>query len=754
VILLDIKDILSREDVPTDIKEIIRTISERYQESLDNLRKSEIHYRSLVENSREMIFTTDLEGKITSINSVAVKLTGWSINEWVGKHLNTKVHPDDLDGLFKGFEEVVKGIIPPTPEIRVLTKSGEYRVFEVKANPRIEDGRVVGVLGFAHSRQEFYASEARYRSLIQTMSEGVWVTDLENKTVYVNPALEQMLGYTLGEMSGRLVGEFLTADSLEIFEEKVVERYEKYIRSSTYELCFIRNTQSIFTARVTGTALMDNEGKMIGSFGFLTDISPEKEAQEGYRNLIEFNPDALVLTDLEFNIIQANESAAKLYGANGVDDLIGRNGLEFLAPEDRNFAVATTSETLSERKSRTFEYTMMKMDGVRFPGELIVSVIVDDKDVPTSFISITRDITERKLAEAQLIESERIHRTLVENVNSGIFRVSRQGRLLQANKAFIQMFGYNSLEEISSIVLSDLYVHTQDRKGFVEELYEMGELNIKDVLMKTKDGIHFWASISARVSPNGIWHDGIIEDISKRKYAEEEIKQLKLEEERYSAMLSHFLRNDLQKIVSHLELLVLKNGFEEKLEESKVATIIDIATRSSKTIDKVSLIFEVLQKPNITETLQTESIDLTNLITTLIKNFEYSKRIFEINLPATNIFDDSYLPHAIFELIEFLINSNGDPKHSDIPIYIEGHKFDQYFCLTIRDNYSIPIPEKTCKILASKITERWESHGFYIGVTLASVIMQHLNGQLKIHTAFPRGNEFQLMIPNTLLKEN
>jgi len=508
---LDIHNILSRKDVPNDIKDIINNVFTKYQDSLDELSKSEIHYRSLVENSREIIFTTDLEGIITSINSVAVKLTGWSIDEWIGENFATRIHPDDLESLFKGFEDVVKGIIPPAPEIRILTKSGEYRVFEIKANPRIEDGRVAGVLGFAHYRQDF---------------------------------------------------------------------------------------------------------------------------------------------------------------------------------------------------------------------------------------------------ETQLIESERIYRTLVENINSGIFRVSRQGQLLQANPAFVQMFGFNSFEEISSTALSDLYVNTEDRIRFVEELYRDGQLNIKDVLMKTRDNIHFWSSISARVSPNGQWHDGIINDISKRKYAEETIKQVKLEEERYTAMLSHFLRNDLQKIVSHLELLVLKNGSEQELEESKVEEIINIATRSSKTIDKVTLIFEVLQKPPISETNITMSISLSNMVSTLIKNFDYSTRNFEVNLSTVKILDESYLSFAIHELIEFLINSNVDPDQSTSPIMIEGHEFDQHFCLTIRDYVSTPIPERTCEILASKITERWESHGFYTGVTLASVIMQHLNGLLKIIPSLTKGNEFQLWIPNFLLKEN
>ena len=130
---MDINDIISREDIPDDLKDMIESVFAKYQTSLDELRKSEVHYRSLVENSREVIFTTDLEGNITSINSVVVKLTGWSIDEWIGANFATKIHPYDLPELLRGFKEVIKGIIPPTPEVRVLTKSGDYRVFDIKA---------------------------------------------------------------------------------------------------------------------------------------------------------------------------------------------------------------------------------------------------------------------------------------------------------------------------------------------------------------------------------------------------------------------------------------------------------------------------------------------------------------------------------------------------------------------------------------------------------------------------------------------
>ena len=87
--------LLAREDVPNDVKELLKTGFVSYQDSLAKLEKSEKLYRGLVENSRDIIFTVDLEGNITSINPVVKKLTGWSVDEWIGKPFSPKIHPDD-----------------------------------------------------------------------------------------------------------------------------------------------------------------------------------------------------------------------------------------------------------------------------------------------------------------------------------------------------------------------------------------------------------------------------------------------------------------------------------------------------------------------------------------------------------------------------------------------------------------------------------------------------------------------------------
>ncbi|MHA1993609.1 MAG: PAS domain S-box protein [Candidatus Hodarchaeales archaeon] len=743
--------LLAREDIPNDVKELLKTGFVSYQDSLAKLEKSEKLYRGLVENSRDIIFTVDLEGNITSINPVVKKLTGWSVDEWIGKPFSPKIHPDDLDAVIRGFTTITDGETFPTPEVRVLTKSGIYKPFEIKGSPQRENGRIVGMLGFAHSEHELRVSESRYQTLIETALEGVWITDLENKTLYVNPALEKMIGWSLNEMLGKQVEEFIAKDSLEIFEQKVKERYSNGIPSSVYELSLICRDESLIRVRVAGTALLNEEEELVGSFGLLTDITSEKEAQDRYRNLIELNPDAITLTDLDFIIMTVNDQALNFYGVTKPEELIGLNALDLIVPEDRQYVIAVVEKTLAEGKVFRFEYTLLRLDGSTFPAEFIITAIEDSKGEPVSFITITRDITERKQSQTRLVESEEKYRTLVENINTGIFRVSSQGRLIQANQAFVSLFGYTSFHEIASTALSNLYVHPEDRDEFVEELYHEGQINARDILMQNRDGIYFWASISARVSPNGQWHDGIIEDITERKYAEDTIKQIKLEEERYHAMMSHFLRNDLQKIVSNLEFMSIANGSEQILEKDEVKEIVTIANRSSKTIDLVTMIFEVLQKSSYSpESVFTQEISLTTFLEDLPRT---SSRLFEINLPEIKIEHDGYLPYAINELVLFLLTS---AEHSapNSPILIDSHSHEHNFCLIIRDYVSPPIPKDLCDILTSTITDKWESHGFYLGITLASIVMQYLNGELKIIPYFPYGNEFQMWIPNSLIKHD
>jgi len=730
------------------------------REAEDRLKESEEKYRILVERAKIGI-TIVQDGRIKLVNQALAQLAGLTVEEVLDQPFMNFIHPKALPEVVKRYESRMKGENTPTTyETTLITSNGKAVEVEISAglinylNKPADLVIVNDITKMKEVLKELKESEARYRSLITTALEGVWVTDLENKTLYVNPALEKLLGWTLDEMRGRQVEEFLSPLSKEFFDKKVKERYVNGIPSSTYELTFLRKDGTQVITRVAGTALYNPENELIGSFGLLSDITSEKTAQEDYRKLIEFNPEGITLTDLNFNIITMNQAALELHGVESTDVLLGTNALDLIVPEERLRAIENAQKTLGSSQKFIFEYNLLRHDGSTFPAELIVSRITDELGKPTSFIAITRDITQRKRSEELLLDSEKKYRTLVDNINSGIFRVSTDGKVLQCNPAFVEMFGFDSMEEIQAIQdLSQLYAVTTDREKFVTELYKNSKISIQEVLMRRKNGTIFWASISARVSSSGKWHDGIIENITERKKAEEILKQIKLEEERYHAMLSHFVRNDLQKIVNNLDYLLLEYESYDKVNPKGVRDIINIATKSSRTIDIVNRIFEVLQTPFLPENIE-EKMKIHEIITLVTNKFQSHLRPFVLNKDNLqfDIIQDNFIEEVFHEIFLFILDPSETKDTENIPINIDGACFSDEFCILIKDEASNPIPKEVCERLSAKISEKWEYHGHYIGITLASVIMQHYRGQLKIFPYLNRGNEFQLWFPQNLLK--
>lgn len=141
------------------------------------------------------------------------------------------------------------------------------------------------------------------------------------------------------------------------------------------------------------------------------------------------------------------------------------------------------------------------------------------------------DITERKLAEEALQASEEKYRTLIENVNIGVYRnTAPKGKFVQANPATARIFGYDSVEEFLKISASDLYQNPEDGKRFVEDIKRNGFAKNRGLALRKKDGTPIWCSCTAAVKYDKKgkiqWLDGVIEDITERKKLEEEIRSM------------------------------------------------------------------------------------------------------------------------------------------------------------------------------------------------------------------------------------
>jgi PAS domain S-box-containing protein len=138
---------------------------------------------------------------------------------------------------------------------------------------------------------------------------------------------------------------------------------------------------------------------------------------------------------------------------------------------------------------------------------------------------------ERLGADAARRESEERYRSLVNNLNVGVYRSTPgpHGRLLQANPALARMHGYDSVEEVQKLRVADLYQDPRERQVFLTDLLRQGTVHNYEVRGKKKDGTAICVSLNSTVhrGPNGTvdWIDGVAEDVTERKKAEQSLAE-------------------------------------------------------------------------------------------------------------------------------------------------------------------------------------------------------------------------------------
>jgi|GEM_PF-3131048 len=183
-------------------------ISDR-KEALELLERSEQRFRSLVQNSSDIISILNENGRIIYQTPAGEESFGLSINEMYEKDLTEFIHEEDRDNVVREFRRLVKTIGAITSlEFRVKNAKGGYDYLDAIMNNRLDDPNINGVVVTSRNISERRKSEEQIRLLataIETAGEAVLITDTGDKTsdprvVFVNDAFTKMTGYSPGEV--------------------------------------------------------------------------------------------------------------------------------------------------------------------------------------------------------------------------------------------------------------------------------------------------------------------------------------------------------------------------------------------------------------------------------------------------------------------------------------------------------------------------------------------------------------------------
>jgi two-component system cell cycle sensor histidine kinase/response regulator CckA len=263
-----------------------------------------------------------------------------------------------------------------------------------------------------------------------------------------------------------------------------------------------------------------------------------RKAEQRYRLHFDNAFDVIFSIDRTMKLIEVSPSVERILGYKP-RELVGKSiqDLEFLIPGEYERAVSETKPVLEGEHIPASEYELVAKDGTRKFCEVSGAPIVLDGQI-VGMVSIARDITNRKLMEEALWESEARYRHLFNNAQVGLFRARiSDGLLLEANNRAAQILGYDSREDcIGNYTSSEHYAEAGAREAMLEELYKNGEVNNFEARLTRKDGSFYWTRFSARIYPGSGYIEGIVADITDEKLTAEALRE---SEERYRTLVEN-----------------------------------------------------------------------------------------------------------------------------------------------------------------------------------------------------------------------
>lgn len=336
-------------------------------------------------------------------------------------------------------------------------KDGNEVVLRVSATPlRNEDGGSTQIVHIAQDITErkraetlLRASEEKYREMIETSNDWIWMLDKHGNFTYFNKKAEQASGYNLNDWIGKSFAPLINPSDL----EKVQNVFGKIVNgeTTTYEVDVLISDGSSVTLSVNSTPMYSGS-EIVGTLSFGQDITERMRAEESYRRIIETSIDGFWLTDRQGHFLDVNDAYCRLIGYTR-EELLRMAIPDIEAAETPEEAVRHIRKVIRDGGGR-FETRHRRKNGE------IIDVEISATYMPTSggrLFVFTRDITARKRAEQALRESEENFRNSLESSPMGIRIVTADGETLHANPALLNLYGYSSVDELKQTPVKQRY---------------------------------------------------------------------------------------------------------------------------------------------------------------------------------------------------------------------------------------------------------------------------------------------------------
>ncbi len=521
-------------------------------------------FLQIIENINESYFEVDLKGNFTFFNESLCKLIGYSKEELMGLSYINIVDEENRKKVFEGFNSVYKTGKPLLYfDYQFMNKLGEKVIGETSVYLKYDSkGNKIGFYGLFRDitkkkeeeelfkketeqiislrTRELKESEEKFHQLFNKAPYPIGLFDLKGNLIDCNSATNILLSTsTLEDYIGKNYREFWFYNEKEkpligLFN-KTFDKIIKTGKTVNFEFPIHRTVGPIVWNSATASKIRIGNKEFIQII--LMDISAQKEAQEKlkeseekYRNLVENAHEGVWAVDENDITIFVNPKLCEMLGY-ARDELMGKSLYLFL--EDSMIDLIKSYRERREKGLKdTYELDFVKKDGTLLSTSINAAPIFNEIGVFKGSFAFINDITNRKIAEQKLKESEEKYRIISENANDLITITDTKMKLTYINEqVHRRVMGYTE-EDIMGIKGLDL-IHPDDREIVLQEFVKSFKTGggFVEARIKHKDGHYIWTETSGSAIKDKNSKSKILlitRVIDERKKTEQKLKESEL----------------------------------------------------------------------------------------------------------------------------------------------------------------------------------------------------------------------------------
>jgi PAS domain S-box-containing protein len=532
------------------------------------LKNNEEKFRKIYENINDVIFTMDFNGILTSINPVAEQLVGYTFEEVVDHNVKKYFTSETVKNILKKLKGKKEHTIY---EMDFINNDGSLTSFEVNSVLRYKDNKPYEILGIARDiterkriNYELKKSEEKFREIYENTNDVVFTMDFDGNVTSINPVVEKLIGYKFENLTDYNIRKYFTPESVERASYNIAKKLKDEKEHTIYEMDLL-NKEGSLTSFEVNSMLRYKDGKPYEIFGIARDITERKQinivlkkSEEKFREIYDNINDAIFTMNLNYKITSYNPAALKLLGYTP-EEFKDPDLRKYLTNDSKSKMLDNLDKKLKGKKEQTvYELDMIRKDGSVRTFEINSKLKYKDGN-PYKVFSISRDITERKIATDLLKKSEEKYRLIFEDAPIGIMAINADGDITEINSNLMQLLGPPSVDEIKKMnvfksqVLIDAGLSDIFKKSIKTGLPITLEKSYTSTWGK-QIFVRIYTKPIKNINDKITGLQMLFDDIRKQKAIEDQIKSALTEKEVLLREIHHRVKNNMQIIISLIRM--------------------------------------------------------------------------------------------------------------------------------------------------------------------------------------------------------